>query len=262
MARKRGIRWELYQDDLNKAVKNFNAKITRLEKKNPELKNALPEKVSVRQIKQLVDNRNDVLREIKALQRFTKRGSEQIIDAPNNQYNLKLTKWQKEEMTRRTAIINRKRKVRRETIAEIEMTSRGKKLGYKRGDLGMGSIEDNALKPFKAFPKSLNRSELEYKWKNILKESQSTYWTKREQIHKDEYVKAMLQSYQYEDVKDIVDRIEKMDYKEFRKVFEAEGGTFDFVYQPPDLEDNYEHYLNALKSQWIPNKPNKTKKKV
>ena len=143
-------------------------------------------------------------------------------------------------------------------IAEIEMTSRGQKLGYKRGDLGMGSIEDNALKPFQAFPKSLNRNELDYKWKNILKESQSSYWTKREIIHKNEYVKAMLQSYDYKDVKDIVDAIDKMDYKQFRKTFEAEGGTFDFVYQPPDLNDNYDHYLSALRSQWLPN----NKKKV
>ena len=254
MARKSGIRWELYQDDLNKAVRNFNAKIRRLEKKHPEIKNALPDKVSVKQIKELVDNRNDVLREIKSLQRFSKRGAEQIVAAPNNDYNLKLTKWQKEEMTRRTAIINRKRKKRRNDIAEIEMTSRGQKLGYKRGDLGMGSIEDNALKPFQAFPKSLNRNELNYKWKNILKESQSSYWNKREIIHKNEYVKAMLQSYDYEDVKDVVEAIDKMNYKEFRKTFEAEGGTFDFVYQPPDLDENYDHYLSALRSQWLPNK--------
>ena len=56
MSKRYNIKWR--QDDserLTKAVKNFNAKITRLEKKNPENKNALPERVSAKQLKELIN---------------------------------------------------------------------------------------------------------------------------------------------------------------------------------------------------------------
>ena len=60
MSRKHKIRWkESDQQELRKAVKNFNAKIDRIAKKNPELKNALPEKASIRQLKELIKTRQD-----------------------------------------------------------------------------------------------------------------------------------------------------------------------------------------------------------
>lgn len=74
MSRRHNIKWQKSDSqDLSKAVKNFNAKISRLEKKNPELKNALPEKVSVRQLKELINTRQDLKREINSLKRFSKK---------------------------------------------------------------------------------------------------------------------------------------------------------------------------------------------
>ena len=65
MPRISNIRWNENQNaELRKAVKNFNAKITRLEKKHPEIKNALPEKVSVKAMKELIGTRKDLQREI------------------------------------------------------------------------------------------------------------------------------------------------------------------------------------------------------
>lgn len=257
MSKVYNIRWNQSDSkELAKAVKNFNAKITRLEKKDPKNKNSLPERVSVREMKELITTRQDLNRELNALKRFTERGSETLVIAPGTDYNLKITKWQKQEMTRRVGIINRKRKQKLEEISDIEMVSRGQKLGYSRGELGMGTLDENALKPMKAFTRKMTRADLNMKWKNIMLESQGNYWREKEQRMMNNYLNALRTTYNEEDVADVIDAIERMDYKKFRKIFEAEGGTFEFVSDPPDLNEKYQQYVNALHSMWTPKKAN------
>ena len=63
------------ENEITKTVRNFNAKISRLEKNEREL---LPDKVSKQAIKQIND-RADLKRKLQELQRFGKRGAEDII---------------------------------------------------------------------------------------------------------------------------------------------------------------------------------------
>ena len=94
MAKQHPIKWKQTDDkELAKVVRNFNNKISRITKKNPDLKNALPDKISVRQLKELINTRQDLKRELNALRRFSKRGAEEIITYGD--YNIKVTKWQK-----------------------------------------------------------------------------------------------------------------------------------------------------------------------
>lgn len=253
MSRQYNIRWkQTDSNELRKAVRNFNAKIDRLTKKNPELVAVFPEKTSVRQLKELIDTRQDLKRELNSLRRFTRRGSEEIVDIPESDYNLQITKWQKEEMTRRTAVINRKRKKRLEEIESMEMTSRGQKLGYTRGQLGMGKADEIALKPLKAFTPRMTRKDLQKKFKSIQLQSQSTYFNTKDEQFRQNYIKGLLENYNIHDIEDVVEKIESMDFKEFYNTFQAEGGTFEFHY-PPDNEQ-YEGYLESLKATWLPNK--------
>ena len=253
MSKRYNIRWqESDNQELKRAVKNFNAKIRRLEKKNPAIKNVLPEKVTVAQMKELIETRQDLKRELNALKRFSKRGSEKIVEVPDNDYNLKTTKWQKEEMTRRIGIINRKRKKRLKEIQETPLMSRGQELGYTKGQLGMGRAEEVSLTPMNAFTPRMTRRDLKYKFRNILKESQSSYWNKRDLMLKENYIKSLEENFNPNDIKDVVKAIDKMDHKQFRKFFMREGGNFEFSY-PPDQE-SYDAYLTALKSTWLPNR--------
>ena len=74
MRKQYNIKWnESDGAELRRTVKNFNAKISRLQKKyndDPKKLSALPEKVSVKQIKDLVATRQDLKRELNSLQRF------------------------------------------------------------------------------------------------------------------------------------------------------------------------------------------------
>lgn len=253
MRKQYNIRWtDSDNQELRKAVRNFNAKIKRLEKKNPAIKNVLPEKISVAQMKDLIETRQDLKRELNALRRFSKRGSEEIVNVPGNDYNLKTTKWQKEEMTRRIGVINRKRNKRLKEVLETPIKSRGKELGYTKGQLGMGKAEEVSLTPMKAFTPKMSRADLNFKFKNIMKESQSSYWNKRDLLLKENYIKSLEENFNPNDIKDIVSSIDEMDYKEFKSVFDSEGGNFELSY-PPDQE-SYNAHLTALKSIWKPNR--------
>lgn len=253
MSKYHKIKWrDSDNQELAKVVRNFNAKINRLAKKNPQMKNALPEKISVRELKELIKTRQDLKREMNSLRRFSKRGSEELVTVPNSDYNLQVTKWQKVEMNRRVGIINRRRAKRLEEMENIELKSRGKSLGYTKGQLGMGRAERVALSPMNAFYRTMNRKDLIKRFKAILKESQSSYFTEADLRLKENFIKGLEDSYNKNDVKEVVQAIRKMDIKDFLNTFYTEDSPFEFVYPPTD--EQYHGFLNQLKSIWIPNK--------
>ena len=259
MSKQSSIRWrDSDREDLRKAVKNFNAKIRRLEKKNPKDASALPEKVKMKEIESLVETRQDLKRELNALKRFTKRGAEELVDVPDSKYNLKTTKWQKQEMARRTGVINRKRNERYKKIKEVEMKSRGKDLGYKKGDIGMGSQDENALKPMKPFYPSMSRKDLNKRFRAIRKESKESYWAEKEARLKANVMKGIEANYKGlypEQVEKILEAIENMDFKEFYEKFIAESGEMEIVSPPPgsSMDEMMKVNIEVLMSTWVPN---------
>ena len=156
-------------------------------------------------------------------------------------------------MTRRIAVINRKREKRRQELAEVEMTSRGEKLGYTVGQFGMGKADDVALSPMRAFTPKMTRVDLDKKFKNIIKESQSKYWESREMNLKETYIKALYDNYRPEDIADVVDAIEDMNFKDFYSTFQGADRSFEYASGSPSQED-YNGFVNALKSTWVPKK--------
>lgn len=244
MSKYHSIRWtEQDTKEINRVVKNFNAKVSRLAKKNPKLANILPEKVTTKQLKILINTRQDLNRELNALKRFSKKGAEKIVDVPNTEYELKITKWQMTEMNRRVGIINRRRKSRLEELGSIEMKYAGKELGYTRGQLGMGKAEEVSLSPMNAFYRTMGYTDLKMKWKSILTQSQSDYLTLRDYMVRDNYIKGLLENYNENDISDVVKSIREMDINDFLKIFQEEGGTFEYVYPGSEQEQKYVDYL-------------------
>lgn len=261
MAKQYKIRWnESDTQELNRVVRNFNSKINRLIKANPSISNILPEKIQARELKELINTRKDLQRELNALRRFSKRGSEAIVKIKNSDYDLKVTKWQRTELNRRIAIINRRRAKRLSEISNTEMTSRGEALGYTRGQLGMGTPEKVGLLPMKAFTRSMTNRDVKEKFKSVIAQSQSDYFTKRDYQVRENYIKGIKVHYDYENVKDIIEEIESMDIKEFFEIFNKEGATFEISSPPTGKLGNkiktveYEAYETALRSTWLPNK--------
>lgn len=259
MSKRYNIRWKQSDnEDLRKAVKNFNAKISRLEKKNPKMKNALPERVTVKGMKELIQTRSDLKREINALRRFSQKGAEELVELPDTNYNITVTKWQKNEAARRIGIINRKRKQKMQQIEDLEATSRGIGLGYKKGDIGMGDVDKVALKPMKMTYPTMERRDFKKRFKAILKESQSKFWEQKELETKENILKGIKANYNIPELRSEVEElrtaIEGMDFKEFYERFKSEEGVNEIISPPPgsDMTEQLTRNFEVLKSVWVP----------
>lgn len=254
MSRKYNIRWSQNDEaELKRVVKNFNAKLTRLAKKDPKNQNALPERVSAANLKNMIQSRQDLNRELNALRRFSERGAEELVDIPDNYYNEKITKWQRTEMNRRAGQVNRNRKIRREKIFGTEATDRGKPLGYS-ASVTMSEEEKAALQPIKVFTKFQNRADINQKYRTLVKQSQTAYWNARDNALKEGYIKALRQNLgTTAAVEEVIAHIENMDPGEFRKKFDSEGTKFEVAY--PGNQDVKMENISLLRSIWLPEDP-------
>lgn len=252
MSKYHKINWrESDTKELNRVVKNFNAKISRLAKKDNSLAGILPDKVKVNELKELIKTRQDLNRELNMLKRFSRKGSEKVVNIPDNENNLQVTKWQLTEMNRKVGIINRRRRERLEKLSNIEQKSRGESLGYTKGDIGMGKASEVSLSPMNAFTRTMSRSDLVRKWKAMMKESQSGFFTEKDFRTRENFIVALERSYDVNDIQDVITSIRRMDIDLFLNQFESEPGMFEFGYPP--TQDQYDAYVEHLKTIWMPN---------
>ena len=87
--------------EINRTIKNFNQKIARLEKQEREL---LPSKITKKDLKSSVYTRSELQRKLKELQRFSKRGAEDIITTRGG---VKLTQYELQNIKRENARVKR-----------------------------------------------------------------------------------------------------------------------------------------------------------
>lgn len=263
MSKRYNIRWTEADDkEVKRVVRNFNAKIDRLSKKDPQNKNALPDKISVGQIKELIDTRQDLKRELNSLKRFSVRGAEQLITIPDNEYNLKATKWQIEDMSRRKGIVNRKRKKRLQEIEDTELYSGSEKLGYTRGQLGMGEQDKASLRPTNAFTPKMTRDGFKKKHSMLRKESQSTYFDVKDEQLRQNYIAGLLRNYNPNDpnIQEVVDAIENMSFKEFYQIWKSQDAPMEFASAYPNQQE-YNAYVSRIQATWLPKKKPKSNPK-
>lgn len=243
---------------LEKAIKDFNAQVSKAVAADKKNAAAYPDRVTVTQLKKIISTKDDLNAELESLRRFSRKGAQEIVTAPGNKYNLKLTAWQRDDMLRRAENINKEREIRRQKLFELDMTSRGKKLGYKRGELGLRRAEEMQLEPINAFTDFMTRHDLKSKLRTLRRESMADYWNMRDEILRKNYIETIEREFARNDidVSDIVDAIKNMDFAEFRKTFDAEGGTFEMLY--PDKE-KLKAFASELRATWNPNRSAATK---
>ena len=262
MSKRYNIRWN--DNDLNeikRVARNFNAKVRRLEKKYEGMNVLLPDRVSANYIQELVETRGDLNRELKSLQRFTQRGSENLVNLPNSYNNRKITEWQKTDMQRRANKINRIRKQRKADLEAREL-NRGKHrpLNYTRGEsVGMGSVDVNMLRPTNPFPKHMSKMGATLKMDHLRRESQNTYWRQRDTLLRDNFVNTLKENFNGVDISDITKYIEDMDIDKFMDTFNEHPDDFSLAY-PLDTK-GMNDYAEELRSNWIPQTEPKTQQK-
>ena len=133
-----------------KTVRNFNAKVRRLERLEREL---IPSRVSVAQLKEEFTDRKDLQRRLRELQSFSKRGAEDIITTSGGvrttRYEFKLTKERA-----RIAKIRLTRDIR--ILGEATPTVYGKKQPRKFVEMGSEELSNLQAKR-KSLDKDINK---------------------------------------------------------------------------------------------------------
>jgi len=264
MSKQYNIKWRVQDEkELRRVARNFNDKLRRLVKANPENKNILPQfynentdqfesRITVDTLKGLIQTRQDFNRQLNMLKRFSKRGAERIVEAPENEYGTKTTLWQRQETARMVGLVNRRRQERLDRLNLVEMANSEGKLGYTLGQMfGMGLASVNKLKPTKAFTKSQSQTDLKYKLRSLMDESRKNYYKDRDQLLKDNYIKALTENYAESDIRDVISAIRSMDSDLFVLKFEARGDKFEMAYPPDRGSEEYNNYVSELKGYWL-----------
>ena len=266
MSKQTNIKWRVEDEqELRRVARNFNDKLRRLVKQNPKNKNILPQfynektdqfesRLTIATLKNMIQTRADYNRQLNMLKRFSKRGAERIVEVPDNEYGTKTTLWQRQETARLVGIVNRKRQERLDKLNIVEMANSEGKLGYTLGEMfGMGLASTNKLMPTKAFTKSQSQTDLKYKMRSLIDETRTRYYSDRDLMLKNNYIKALLENYNENDISDVISRIKSMDSDLFVLKFEARGDKFEMAYPPDRDSEEYRGYVSELKGYWLGN---------
>lgn len=150
------IRWrESDKKELARLAKNFNAKIDYHLKKSPELKEVLPQKVKVRDLKKNIVTRKDLNRTLDKLATFLQRGMEKVI---TNEKGEKATLFEIEQTKKNVRRLNAQRRAEQKKIDERPVYIDGKKAvnvqrmvqeqKYKPIDFDFDKSEKGSFKKF------------------------------------------------------------------------------------------------------------------
>ena len=264
MSRSHNIRWRLQDErELASVARDVNRKLGRLLDQNPKIGSVLPQFynpsteqleswVNVENLKQLISTRRDYNRYLGMLKRFTREGAEEIVDAPDNEYGTRTTRWHIDEMKRLEKIVNRKKKIRLKEIENVEMASGEGKLGYTVGErFGMGTAERNQLTPSRAFTPSQGQQDINFKLGSLMKQSGSNYYKEKDALLKENFIRELQRNYNRDDVKDVIRSIKKMDDRVFALKFVAHGDKMEQVYPPERGTPEYQANVEELKAYYV-----------
>ena len=266
------IRWnESDEKEIKRVVRNFNNKINRLSKKNPDIKNILPEKEDWKDVMGRVKTRSDLNKELHMLERFSKNRNsadvfiilddgrtvkEDVYNKNQDHYaslkGTKILRWEKNEINRAVPIINKKRQQMKEQIEKIEVTYKGQGMNYKIGDVGMGNNLINALEPLTGIYGSMERKDIKGKMKTIVLHSKSDFYDTRNLRLKENYIKGLKENFSMNDVKDVISKINELDDDEFLKVFYAEKNASMEIASPKRKTKHIEQEnVTRLRNAWL-----------
>lgn len=177
MPRQYNIKWRNKDKTrLSNTVRQFNAKITRTLKKNPELAPYLPERLTVQGLRDKIQTRQDFNREIKSARRFLKPGAETPVTSATG---IRTTRWEKREIGIKVGVINRSRN--RELKKMNPTTEKGT----------MGTIRENNLRPKKYDIDKIKASDWDMFVYGVEKQIMSGYTAQKNELYKQNFIKAV-----------------------------------------------------------------------
>lgn len=237
------IKWRQQDIDLlRKEIRNFNRKVDRLMKSgSPEVKAALPPKLSMKTAKQSISSRSDFNKQIKSIKRFTERGSEQLMKTKGG---VVAPKFEVKELEARVRSINAQRRQALKELGPIEEANKPL----------MGRVERAQLRPKKAPGKISPEGWQAYK-ESVMKQSDPNYIKTKNQRYIENYLKGAADIFGPEKAQQLRDKIDLMDPHKFVQASLLEERlSIGFLYDPLKLKDKFneiDDYLDEAISETI-----------
>lgn len=171
------IRWSI--DDskaISNAVRQFNAKRTRLIKRSPILEQYLPDKLKVSDVRGRIETRADFKRELKSVQRFMKPNAAKLVQSKKG---LVVTLYEKLETAYKVRRINARRKKELETMP----------IDTEHGT--MGAVRKNNLQPKRFDFDKMDIGEWDSFVESVERQTMPNYASGKQSLYKENFIKGL-----------------------------------------------------------------------
>lgn len=218
------------KSELNRVVRNYNAKISRLE--HSQDKSFLPKKVSTKELLNRVNSSAELRKELKSLQRFSRRGAEELYV---NKAGLKMTKWERREIGIQVRATKKKLNRELQKLQRTNINIFGVDMRYTHAQMGT-----NTEKNLKAQIESISISKFENarfksdiaRLKDLTGKYNYRYGKKKKFIFRENYIE-MIDKLGYEleesEKDELKNMIRKMSPTEFFDKFSSDEGMSEIL---------------------------------
>lgn len=239
MSKPSKIKWrKTDKQRLSRAVQQFNAKLTRLSKKHPELEPFLPKRIAVAEIRDKITTRQDFNREVKSLERFKRKGAESPVLSKSG---VMTTKWEKLEIGYKVREINRRRKI------ELERAN----VSTYKGT--MGSIKANNLLPKPYDINKIKPSDWGKFVESVEKQIRSSYHGEKIERYKHNYIVAIHNNLPEPYASNLIRIVNNISSEWLYDAYYQDPVLqIDFAYDPLDASLIYESIINRLSDYGYP----------
>jgi len=249
------------EQNLQKAVKRFNSKLRRLIKKYENEDNVmLPELLSVKNLKQSLQDRRDLNNFYKSVERFMKRGSEELM--PPMESGIRMTKYQRNEI--RIGIIRSKANLRSE-ISRIENIDDD--TGDVSKDYTRFRLKNEEKENLQNKIKSLNNVEtrdkqsLEKLIERIDRYKTKTWLYNKNKVYKENYLQALENTFKdnvegYDQLVSLLDDVDVMDFysliadndilSDIKQYYKGTSFISD-----KEFDENLQGKFNEIMEEWV-----------
>lgn len=225
--------------EIRKVVSNFNSKINRLAKQRRDL--LLPEKVSIKELKNSITTRAELRRELARLKRYSKRGIEETIKTLGG---MEISRYELEETIKESRRIKASltRKINR--IANTTPTVFGVKQSATYSQMGLEQLSNLRARrrTLEKNIKKLSKEEFkDFKKQLAINKQKEKY---RNEIFMENYVDKMLFNlgyfigYDNEKINTIKEKLLQLDEKQFLRLFETDEGIRAIRDYYPEIHRN------------------------
>jgi hypothetical protein len=218
MSKQPDIRWtKTQQQKLSKNVAKFNAKLTRLANKHPEIAEFLPERLNAREQKEKIKTAKDLTFLVKSVDRFFQPDAIQPIESDTG---IKTTKWEVKEIDIKVRRINRQRK------KELEFAAPSTERGT------MGLVKSNNLQPKKFDIDKIKKSDWNEYVRSVEKQAAASYTNEKAKAYKENYLTAFKNT-----MSDINGNMSKQAQQLYNMISKLDGETIaNAAYNDPVLD--------------------------